>query len=205
MTSGVYELKFTNGARYIGKSIDIHNRWKQHLDKMRKGTAATAMQQAYRMYGAPATDIMLECHSDHIDIMEAVFIARHNPELNSDRPGDPFIGVDIDWYVNNTDFLKLSTLQHMKALVLFHNKQKEAKEVICTFAEKLDELTAINKELLAVRSEETISKDISGKIKELRSQNLSKQQIVDTLISANAILTEQLEYNARPWWQKIFK
>jgi hypothetical protein len=204
MTSGVYELKFSNGARYIGKSIDIYNRWKQHIDKMRKGTAAKNMQDAYNRYGVPEADIMLECHPDHIDIMEAVFIARHNPELNSDRPADPFPGVDIDWYIQNTDFLQNSTLRHMELLAQDEGKAKEAQEVINLFASKLDSMHALNRTLLAKRSAEEINSSAGARLKVVsKSVNILSTELIEAKDEI-IILEEKLAYVSLPWWKKIF-
>lgn len=204
MTSGVYELKFANGDRYIGKSINIETRWKQHFDKLTKGTAAKNMQSAFNRYGAPDGDILLECHSDHIDIMEAVYIARHKPELNSDRPVDPFPGVDIDWYVNNTNLLSCSTLTHMEGLVEGGKREKKFISDTNKLKSEVKELIGLNDDLLKVRSDEAIKKDISGKIKALATENTNRQILLDAAYRDIVGLKVQLAYHNKPWWQKLF-
>lgn len=204
MTAGIYELKFSNGARYIGKSINIETRWKQHFDKLRKGTAARPMQAAFNAYGAPDGDIMLECHPDHIDIMEAVFIARHKPELNTERPADPFPGVDIDWYVKNTNLLAMSTLDHMNDLINLNKRYIERGTSINELTEEIQELEELNNELLKLRDKEALEKDISGKIKVLTSEVFLKQQEVHEHARNIANLKTQIAYHNKPWWKKIF-
>ena len=197
MTSGVYELKFANGDRYIGKSINIETRWKQHFDKFQKGTAAKAMQHAYNTYGTPKGDILCTCHSDHIDILEACYIARHNPELNSDRPADPFPGEDMDWYINNTNLLSCSTLTHMQDLVNLNRGYKDR-------GEEIEELEQLNDELLRKRSSEEINSAAGARVKALSS---SINSLNRELISAREEvykLKDYITYLEKPWWKKIF-
>lgn len=88
MTSGVYKLTFASGKQYIGKSVDIETRWKQHADKFRKGTAAKLMQEEFNTYGFPDAEIVYRCHEDHLDIVEETMIWRHIPLLNGTKGRD---------------------------------------------------------------------------------------------------------------------
>lgn len=205
MTSGVYELKFSSGDRYIGKSINIENRWVQHRESMLKGTAAKPLQRAFSRYGFPAGDIMLECHTDHIDIMEAVYIARHKPELNTDRPTDPFPGVDMDWYINNTDLLKYSTLEHMQTILDMNNSAKHYKTNLEGLKEEISELESLNDELLVLRSAEEVQKDISRTISSLNKLRLRNRDDITRLSQTITQLTEELAHANLPWWKKLFK
>ena len=89
MASGVYQLEFATGQRYIGKSVDMQQRWKQHADKLQKGTAAKAMQGAYHQskYELPQGQVLLECHPDMLDEYEGMYINLYTPELNTSIPG----------------------------------------------------------------------------------------------------------------------
>ena len=78
-TSGVYQLQFSSGRTYIGKSVNITERFKQHMDKFRKGTAAKAMQNEYDCYGPPDINVLVLCHPDHVDIVESWLISRNRP------------------------------------------------------------------------------------------------------------------------------
>lgn len=88
MPSGIYMLEFATGQRYIGKSVDIRARWKQHADKLQKGTAARPMQDAYQKsgYNLPTGYILLECHPDMLDEYEGMYINLNQPELNTSFP-----------------------------------------------------------------------------------------------------------------------
>jgi hypothetical protein len=88
MPSGIYMLEFETGARYIGKSVDIRARWKQHADKLQKGTAAKPMMDAFQKsgYDLPTGYILLECHPDMLDEYEGMYINLNTPELNTSIP-----------------------------------------------------------------------------------------------------------------------
>lgn len=200
MTSGVYELKFSNGDRYIGKSIDIENRWKQHMDKFKKGTAARAMQHAFNTWGPPEGDVLCRCHSDHIDILEACYIARHRPELNSDRPSDPFQGVDeavLNNLLQNTNIFQGSTWDH---ITVISNLIEERNEL----AEEVAELEELNDSLLRKRSKEEINAESASKLRDTKNViNLLNMELInakDEIIKLN----KSLAYEKLPWWKKLF-
>ena len=222
MTSGVYQLTFPGGATYIGKSINIEERWKQHTNKMYKGTAAKNMQAAFNTYGAPMGRILRECHEDHIDVVESCFISRNQPTLNSDRPKDPFPDLDTEQldYLFNTftysarDLVAINLADEAKAKKaqesLSDTIETRDEEIVELYAE-IVELTELNDQLLKKRSAEELQADISGKLKEQNKyistlvksfNNLDKdysylQQLVD-------IQEKELKYHRLPWWKKLF-
>ena len=112
MTTGIYQLNFNNRAFYVGKSIDIETRWKQHTDKFLKGTAASQMQYAYNQVGLPAFGIYAECHKDYLDILEGYYInmqVNHNRQtcLNTSIPKlDP--NLDYDWLLSHHEVMQHS-------------------------------------------------------------------------------------------------
>jgi len=77
MTSGIYRLTFKSGHYYIGKSIDIQRRWKEHFTKFDKGTAAKSMQACFNSYGYPSCEVLYEVHAEHIDVIEPIVIANN--------------------------------------------------------------------------------------------------------------------------------
>ena len=74
MASGIYRLTFSSGKYYVGKSLDLETRWKQHFNKFATGKAARPMQLEYDRCGLPQTEVIFECHKDHIDILEELLI-----------------------------------------------------------------------------------------------------------------------------------
>lgn len=126
MTAGIYALVF--GAEdmetlyYIGKSVDIDKRWQEHMNKLIKGTAAKAMQEAYQKHGEPEFHIIKTCHPDHLDVLEPLYIEMYKLEhtyncINAsipeiyDRPTQQTLRL-----VNSDQYWDLSTLEHLKML-----------------------------------------------------------------------------------------
>lgn len=109
-TSGIYKLTFTNGDFYIGKSANIERRMCEHRDALHRGEAAAKLQKAY--YAChdvpPNFEVLLECHPDHIDLMEAYYIRRLRPKLNS-TSGMKVSDVELDVLIANKEHLKHST------------------------------------------------------------------------------------------------
>lgn len=54
MTRGLYKLSFKGTDKvYIGKSLNIEERFKDHLYSLKKGIASKKLQDAYNRYGNP--------------------------------------------------------------------------------------------------------------------------------------------------------
>lgn len=203
MTSGVYQLTFSSGKTYIGKSVNIEERWKQHYDKMCKGTAAKAMQHEFTHYGEPSGKIVVTCHPDHIDILEACCIARMSPELNSDRPPDPFKGISIDTingYLKDDMFDK-STLEHIERI-------NDLSSDVVQLEEEVAELTETNSLLEEERSIEEIQVDISNRLGKQLDEIGELEEAMEALEQSNYKLLNEngrLRIAAnRTWWQRLF-
>ena len=117
MTTGIYLLTFAPDAYYIGQSVDIENRWKQHYDKLCKGTAARPMQIAFNKFGIPKAKILLECHKDHLDMMEGMFITSNQGPgmLNTSIPKG-YTDKEIKIACASNEDLKMSTVQILARL-----------------------------------------------------------------------------------------
>ncbi len=115
MTSGVYLLTFSDGNNYVGKSINIERRWKEHGEKMEKGIAAKNMQQAFKRCGHAHAQILLKCHPDHIDIMESYYICKLRPTLNS-ADTVAISHRDIQLFDVNKHMLEFSTSDHIQLI-----------------------------------------------------------------------------------------
>ena len=128
MTSGIYKLTFKSGMYYIGKSVDIPIRWRQHYDKLRKGMGAARMQQEFNRYHDYNQEVLLECHPDHIDIMETYFInyGDRRMMLNTTFP-TPLSRAEYVPILANMGTLKFSTSAHIAALA---DQGREIKELI---------------------------------------------------------------------------
>jgi hypothetical protein len=118
MASGIYRLTFSSGKFYIGKSLDLETRWKQHFNKFATGKAARPMQVEYDRWGLPDTEVMFYCHQDHIDIMEEWLIDEYKcgDMLNTTYPKITRTDEVANLINRNNDLLKLSTWEHMQLL-----------------------------------------------------------------------------------------
>ena len=70
---GIYLItNNVTGKQYIGQSIDICKRWKQHLFCNRR----YPLYSALRKYGAASFtfEVLVECRRDHLDFFEVAFI-----------------------------------------------------------------------------------------------------------------------------------
>ena len=71
MTIGIYRLIFNGTDKcYIGQSINIEHRYKQHINSLLVGKANNKMQEAYVLFGLPILDILCECSSTELDKTE---------------------------------------------------------------------------------------------------------------------------------------
>lgn len=142
MTSGIYKLTFSSGRFYIGKSNDIERRWKEHWTKFVKGTAAKNMQSEFLAYGEPRKEVLLECHEDHIDLMEAMHIELNKSPLmlNASYPTPPDIedmAVFLAW---GDQLLWYSTANHIRHIIKQETKISELNEQLEAHSEELTEL-----------------------------------------------------------------
>jgi hypothetical protein len=118
MASGIYRLTFSSGKYYIGKSLDLETRWKQHFNKFATGKAARPMQIEYDRCGLPKTEVLIYCHKDHIDILEELLI---DQEKTLDMLNTTYPEVDrtdeVAILINKSrELLHLSTLEHLEII-----------------------------------------------------------------------------------------
>jgi GIY-YIG catalytic domain len=128
MASGIYKLTFKSGKYYVGKSIDLETRWKQHFNKFATGKAARPMQIEYDLHGLPKTDVLLYCHKDHIDILEEWLIDQFKgPNMLNTTYPDITRTADIATLIDNSqDLLTKSTWEHLE---IIHSDQKDTSEL----------------------------------------------------------------------------
>lgn len=88
MDSGIYQLIFASGDTYVGKSLHLTTRWRQHADKLSRGTAAKNMMRAYYQsdHEYPTAAVLVYCHPDVLDEYEGYWINVLKPTLNTQIP-----------------------------------------------------------------------------------------------------------------------
>lgn len=188
MPSGVYKLQFTDGSFYIGKSISISNRWRQHCDNFTKGVASSSLQIAYYKCGLPTCEAVFMCHKDHIDIAEEMLINRLKPDLNGTCPKDPFQGLGPEKIQEISELLQMSTIEHIDQIRTLSTSSTYVLREIFDRDNRIHDLNNTIKQLATIRTKEEIECDINGTIECLRSENIR--------------LKEQLRRRALPWWKR---
>ena len=83
MTCGIYKLVFSNTSKvYVGQSIHIEVRFRQHLYKLRTNRAAKLMQEAYKVYGEPIMEVLCTCSEDSLNTLEGQYIEKYGSLIN---------------------------------------------------------------------------------------------------------------------------
>lgn len=79
---GIYCIKnLVNGKIYVGQSINVDGRWRQHLSHLRKNTHNNEhLQDAWNKYGKENFDFQIIeiCDVDKLDIRERYWIEYYN-------------------------------------------------------------------------------------------------------------------------------
>ncbi len=137
MNSGVYVLRFGPDYFYIGKADDIPRRWDQHRKDFLAGKHTKKMQWAYDTFGMPDFIVQMECHSDHIDLLESICI-RHNWSeycLNGNKPKEvPYDEAQV--LINNADLTQLSTATQKRRINTAESQVLDATEQLDTLREQ---------------------------------------------------------------------
>lgn len=187
MKTGIYCLTFKDGSKYIGKSIDLERRWQEHAESMRLGKAARPIQVAYEKHGYPSAAVVMECHSDHIDLMETYYIGKVQPSLNT-MGGIYVEGSDLEILEKHSSLLEYSTAQHIAEIVTAKNRLKEAAEVFT------NEVSTWKKKATEVEKFLDEKSPAWKKLKELEDENYEMY----------ALCAEQEARLKAPWWKRIF-
>jgi len=117
MIAGIYKLTFPSGRYYIGKSGDIKTRWKQHHDSFLKGKQSQRMQAEFNFHKYYTSEVLLERHKDHLDIMESYYINYGNKTMMLNTIYPPALTTEqYAPLLANPELLRYSTSQHVKAL-----------------------------------------------------------------------------------------
>ena len=154
MKSGIYKLIFSSGKCYIGKSMDIPSRWKQHTDRFKKGDAAGKMQQEYNRCGVPEMEVIFECHSDHIDIMETYCIHAHDRSmlLNTSIP-ESLSQEEYNNLLLSPEVLKFSTSDHVATMFSLNKDVRELKAKIADMQNAAPDVKPLHAEIERLKDE----------------------------------------------------
>lgn len=186
MNSGIYQLNFSSGHYYIGKSENIPKRWETHRRNFQQGKHTRKMQWAYDNYGMPDFTILMIVHPDHIDLYEDALIQVSWVDqliLNGTKPPTiPQEQLDkLDQAERTTiddhKIMQLGTLEHIEWLWRF-------KELCEQYKQELQELEDENQ--------------LVKQLKNLEHTNT-------TLANTNRALKDEIKhFKQLSWWQRIW-
>jgi len=96
MSIGIYKLVFDGTTKiYIGQSINIEARFKDHLNTLKSGRGICKLQDAYNLYGKPSLQIIEECKVNELNSKEINYIELYNSLIdgyNSIPGGNSYCG-----------------------------------------------------------------------------------------------------------------
>lgn len=193
MTSGIYQLTFSNGMRYIGKSVDIERRWKEHTNNFINKKAAAKLQTQYNQRGHPRAEVLLYCHKDHLDILEVYTIATRRPELNTVEEL-PISDDDYKALMQQSQLLEESTVEHIKLISALADHISDLEEQAKQQDAYIVELEKdVELEKLSVDAYESFVNERQAHLETKRKHDEYVKFINDLLV------TEQ----NKTWWQRL--
>ena len=84
-TSGIYQITFASGGRYIGSSNRIGYRWNGHLSMLKRGRHKNRhIQKAWNKHGADGIEfrVLIVCRTEDLVLYEQIAIDALRPEYN---------------------------------------------------------------------------------------------------------------------------
>lgn len=205
MNSGIYIIEFPDGSFYIGQSVDMYARWKEHNCSFLISRASRRMQHAFNNAGAPEYRVLLKCHPDYLDMFEAYFIHKLQPNLNTNLPSAfRYAWDEIEQFINNAETLSPLTtiladnqdlLDQKYANESVTKQYQDAYEKTSTIAEELElEVIQLKRLLKEPDAVEALRKELKA--------SREAYWLVD-----KAFWEERLKvstYNSKPWWKRLW-
>jgi hypothetical protein len=213
MKSGIYSLHFGNGFIYIGKSKNIEARYEQHKEALRKGRAAKPLQNIYdTLRKVPFMEVCIECHPDHLEVMEAYFINKNlgSKLLNTIIPKSPFnLDIGPEAYYSYTcpeqTVIDNCKIPFVEMCLKLHEQHVN---FIKTDTE-LGRIKAVNAILAKDRDAEEIIHDIEGRIVKLQEELAATIEELDyaseDILDKDKLIAKLKEELRTPWYKKLLK
>lgn len=200
MASGIYRLTFSSGKYYVGKSLDIDTRWRQHFNKFATGKAARPMQLEYERCGLPATEVIFRCHKDHIDILEELLIDQlKGPDMLNTTYPEVNRTDEVAILINKSqDLLQLSTLEHIELLHRVEEKITQFRSDKDVAEAKVEEYR--NNGYMITEDYVDLVEIATENIQEVEFLEEYCEELAQKLESAETRLTKLSQRN---WWQRL--
>lgn len=183
MNSGIYQLTFGSGKRYIRRSSDVYTARSDHIKLLMSNSATSRLQREYELFGVlPSHEVLAFIHPNHLDITEAAFIKILRPELS---PLELDINEeDAQLLLSNLELLKLSTADHLRNITEIKHDLKNCKL----------------REIDLKKLEEHVERDERLADASIECVDDLRKTIAD-LTAKNCELIKKLK---TPWYKKLF-
>lgn len=83
---GIYRIEnLVNGKNYVGQSINIYKRWKNHIDDLKEGVHYNChLQRSWNLYGEDSFkfSILEECSVEELNIKEILYVDKFHAYTN---------------------------------------------------------------------------------------------------------------------------
>lgn len=202
MTIGIYKLEFKDGSFYIGKSVNIESRYKDHKSQLlRNKSGSPKLQRKYNeVQSLPSMSIIEECSIDLLSEREVFWIDTTNATTNGlnvlhggqdtmvgdKHPGSKYSNSKIH-YVMELLSQESPVLTHIQIQELTGVKSTTVKDIVC----------GISHTWLKEEYPETYAKmmDVKAHRKNINSiANLNPQANKKTLVYPTIVSPDGIEY-----------
>jgi hypothetical protein len=210
MDSGIYRLTYKTGQTYVGKSIHLNIRWRQHFDKLSKGKAAVNMQDAYYAsdHQFPQTEVLLYCHPDMLDYYEGYFINYLKPELNTSIPDElPEHSKTIIVQHANQGLAGYSVVTMLEVASNFSEKIVDLESLMEAKQEQMEQLEYDYEELSQTwnnraRQDNWAKMDYRLAVERFAESEIDKEYFKQEL---ETLQSWRLRVERASWWQRLWR
>lgn len=210
MDSGIYRLTYRTGETYVGKSIHLNMRWKQHFDKLSKGKAAVNMQDAYHAsdHEYPRTEVLLYCHPDLLDYYEGYFINHLKPPLNTSIPEElPEESKEVLVSHYNKGRAKFSVVDLISIIEEYKTDEQFLNQEKSELAEKFEELESDYHELSESWADRATRDNWASEdyVKVMEGQEELEAYALTLEVEVESLQAWRFRVERASWWQRLWR
>lgn len=123
-SAGIYKISNkVNGKVYVGKSIDIERRYREHFNDLKNNKDTTYLQRAWNKYGEENFEfsILKECQSEELRCWEEYYIELHE-SCNREK------GYNLKYISEGVEYHSEETKQKLREINLGKKASEETKQ-----------------------------------------------------------------------------
>ena len=208
MTTGIYQLNFSNGTFYIGQAQNIATRYAEHIEKMRVGQHTKKIQRVFDDTGiVPTLEILVDCHEDFLDLFESFYIHKHKHGniLNTAIPKNRLSGATqrvLDTLIANRFHSLVNILDTL------NSNEIHISELNISLKDATSEIEYLAQD----RTQEELLADVSNRINEWRTKFFEEAadraeleiKLLDINSNLISLITENKRLKSRGFFARLF-